>query len=189
MGERAQPQFFQGMARNNRWSNYRLLKACAQLSQAEFDASRTSFFPSISQTFNHLLIVDWYYIDALYGGTQGRKTFADLMPCKGVAELTLAQQASDGKLIAFCERLDEAGISKSINLDRGSNGIQRELTGKTLMHLFVHQIHHRGQIHAMLAGTAIKPPQLDDFFLDGDAPVRAADMQALGFNEETIIKK
>jgi uncharacterized damage-inducible protein DinB len=27
------------------------------------------------------------------------------------------------------------------------------------MHLFAHQIHHRGQAHAMLAGTPLPPPQ------------------------------
>ena len=37
-----------------------------------------------------------------------------------------------------------------------------------LPHLFQHQIHHRGQAHAMLAGTGVAPPQLDEFFLDWD---------------------
>jgi uncharacterized damage-inducible protein DinB len=49
-----------------------------------------------------------------------------------------------------------------------------------LAHLFIHQIHHRGQAHAMLAGTAVKPPQLDEFFLDEDAPRHDAEFRALG---------
>jgi uncharacterized damage-inducible protein DinB len=32
------------MAYNNAWANHRLLLACAALSQAEFEAPRTSFF-------------------------------------------------------------------------------------------------------------------------------------------------
>jgi uncharacterized damage-inducible protein DinB len=39
----------------------------------------------------------------------------------------------------------------------------------------VHQIHHRGQAHAMLAGTSVAPPQLDEFFLDYDASRREND--------------
>jgi hypothetical protein len=35
----------------------------------------------------------------------------------------------------------------------------------------------------MLAGTAVKPPQLDDFILLGDAVHRGADMVALGWDE------
>ena len=49
-----------------------------------------------------------------------------------------------------------------------------------LAHLFQHDIHHRGQVHAMLAGTDVAPPQLDEFFLQQDAPLRADDLRALG---------
>ena len=43
-----------------------------------------------------------------------------------------------------------------------------------LAHLFNHQTHHRGQVHAMLAGTGVPPPQLDEFFLDWDRHPSAA---------------
>ena len=43
-------------------------------------------------------------------------------------------------------------------------------------------IHHRGQAHAMLAGTAVAPPQLDEFLLLTDAAARAADLPVLGFS-------
>jgi uncharacterized damage-inducible protein DinB len=34
-----------------------------------------------------------------------------------------------------------------------------------LLHLFQHQIHHRGQAHVQLQDAGIAPPQLDDFHL------------------------
>ena len=49
-----------------------------------------------------------------------------------------------------------------------------------LAHLFVHQIHHRGQVHAMLSGTGVAPPQLDEFFLSQDAALRRPELAALG---------
>ena len=49
-----------------------------------------------------------------------------------------------------------------------------------------HQIHHRGQAHAMLAGTRIAPPQLDEFFCTGEAHLRAQDFAELGFSEAAI---
>ncbi|TMA85157.1 MAG: damage-inducible protein DinB, partial [Deltaproteobacteria bacterium] len=61
-----------------------------------------------------------------------------------------------------------------------------ERVDRALAHLFVHQIHHRGQAHAMLAGTSVPPPQLDEFLLASDAPVRAADLEGLGFSEADI---
>jgi hypothetical protein len=38
----------------------------------------------------------------------------------------------------------------------------------------------------MLAGTAVKPPQLDEFFLAGEAPLRAEELAALGLREADI---
>ena len=60
-------EHFVAMARNNAWANHRLLTACEALTAEEFAAPRTSFFPSLRATFNHILVVDWYYLDALEG--------------------------------------------------------------------------------------------------------------------------
>jgi uncharacterized damage-inducible protein DinB len=52
-----------------------------------------------------------------------------------------------------------------------------------LEHLFQHQIHHRGQAHAMLSGTRVKPPQLDEFFLAQDEPLRRHELLALALHQ------
>ena len=38
----------------------------------------------------------------------------------------------------------------------------------------------------MLAGTAIKPPQLDEFFCAGEADLRAEEFRALGWSEAQV---
>ena len=40
---------YRGMAYNNGWANHRLLVACERLSQADFTAPRTGFFPSLAR--------------------------------------------------------------------------------------------------------------------------------------------
>jgi uncharacterized damage-inducible protein DinB len=64
--------------------------------------------------------------------------------------------------------------------------VQHDRAGHVLAHLFMHQTHHRGQVHAMLAGTPVKPPQLDEFLMPSDAPLREADMRALGWSEAAV---
>lgn len=54
-------------AHANRLANHRLHGAMAALGADEFHAPRTSFFPSLAATLNHLLAVDLYYIGALHG--------------------------------------------------------------------------------------------------------------------------
>jgi uncharacterized damage-inducible protein DinB len=55
-----------------------------------------------------------------------------------------------------------------------------------LAHLFQHQIHHRGQVHAMLAGSPVAPPPLDEFFCAGEARLRAPEFAALGWTEQMV---
>ena len=62
--------------------------------------------------------------------------------------------------------------------DRGAKGMIPERVSYLLAHLFQHQIHHRGQAHAMLSGAGVSPPQLDEFFLDYDRDPAAARMLA-----------
>lgn len=180
-------------AYNNAWSNHRLLKACAQLSQDEFAATnRVSFFPSIKYTLNHILTVDWFYIDALEREAHGEPPHPDYTafwtpeePFDTCAALHAAQRDSDRRLIAYCEQLDDASFDNIVTIDRGEH-LQRDTRARLLAHLFQHQVHHRGQVHAMLAGTPVAPPQLDEFFSAGERDLRAQDFKDLGWTEEGI---
>lgn len=172
-------------ARANRLANRRLLAAVAQLSDADFHAPRTSFFPSLAQTLNHLLAVDLYYIGALHGDANLVRVYADFVPAATLAELAQRQRVSDERLIAFCAGLDDAGCTRVVDMDRGTQ-VQRDLALHVLAHLYMHQTHHRGQVHAMLSGTAVAPPQLDEFLMPTDAKFRVADMAALGWREADV---
>lgn len=180
------------MAFNNLWANHRLFIACAQLSEAEFEAVRVSFFPSIKATLNHNLTVDWFYVDALERELRGEPPhddcyvfFRDDQPFASCADLMRGQQRVDWRLVAYCEQLHDADCGRYVTLARPGKA-QRDTRARLLAHLFQHQIHHRGQVHAMLAGTSVKPPQLDEFFCEGDAGLRAADLAALGLSETRI---
>lgn len=170
---------FAQMARNNAWSNARLLGACGRLAPEAFAAERTGFFPSLQRTLNHILIVDWYYLDALMAGGCGRETLRDEVPCPDVAELRQAQAETDRALIAFCDGLDDSDLPHIVVIERDLGRVDEETVAAVLSHLFVHQIHHRGQAHAMLSGTGVAPPQLDEFFLAADSPLRAGELRRL----------
>ena len=71
------------------------------------------------------------------------------------------------------------------DMDRGRH-VQRDRAAHVLAHLFMHQNHHRGQVHAMLSSTGVAPPQLDEFLMPSDAPLRAADMAELGWREPDV---
>jgi len=178
-------QTYRAFAHNNAWANHRLLEACAALSQEEFEADRTSFFPSLQLTLNHIYVIDLFYVDALEGGWLGPAAWKNDVPCPTVAELTVAQAAVDGRLIAVCDALTPGLLDGFVRVNRDTR-VQTERRDRLLMHLFQHQIHHRGQAHAMLSGTAVEPPQLDEFFAAEEAPLRAGEFARLGWSEDSI---
>jgi uncharacterized damage-inducible protein DinB len=183
---------FATMAYQNAWANHRLLRACARLSQQDFVAHRTSFFPSLKATANHILTVDWYYLDALESAKQGkppeanpRRFFDPEEPFVTCAEIQREQRAADRRLVAFCVALTDAALDRPVAVMRRA-GLEQETMTRLLAHLFQHQIHHRGQMHAMLAGTAVRPPQLDEFFCANEARLRADELAELGYSEAMI---
>jgi uncharacterized damage-inducible protein DinB len=176
---------------NNAWSNHRLLHACGQLSHAEFIAPRVSFFPSIKATLNHIVTVDWYYVDALERGLRGgdvnreaAKFFRPTEPFEECDSLARAQREVDRRLVAACVGLTDAILARPIAIMRRE--VQQEAAARLLAHLFQHQIHHRGQVHAMLSGTSVPPPQLDEFFCANEAHLRAAELAEIGLSEDHI---
>jgi uncharacterized damage-inducible protein DinB len=183
---------FATMAYNNAWANHRLLSAVALLPEKEFRAERTGFFPSLSATLNHILTVDWYYVDALERGFRGQpvnveatRFFEPEEPFSDCTGLRTAQRSVDRRLVALCVALTGDTLDATIGVQRQA-GVQHEPATRLLAHLFQHQIHHRGQAHAMLAGTAVAPPQLDEFFCMNEAHLRAAELADLGYTEEAI---
>lgn len=172
-------EHFRRMAENNLWSNDRLYRAVLALGSGEFEAERTSFFPSIKATLNHILSVDLYYLDMLQEGGQGSATFDVWRDYDDPAHLAAAQAETDRRLLDFCAGLGSAVLDRRVVTDRGEKGLIPERIGDLLAHLFIHQIHHRGQVHAMLSGTSVMPPQLDEYFLDFDLPLRREEMDRL----------
>ena len=178
--------FLRTQTRANRLANHRLHEAMRPLSQADYEAARTSFFPSLALTLEHILAVDHYYLAALHGEADMERQWCDSPRGVALAELARAQAVADDRFTAHVAGLAAAALEDIIALDRGEGRVQRERRGHVIGHLLAHQVHHRGQAHAMLAGTAVPPPQLDEFLLPSEAHLREVEMKALGWSEGTL---
>lgn len=155
---------YAAMARNNAWANATLHGVLAGLPEGGFAAPRPGFFASLERTLNHIYEVDLYYIDALEAAGAGRAVY-DRKDIADPTELGRCQAAADRRLVAFCDALTPEDLASTRATER-RGGVVRETVAALLLHLFQHQIHHRGQAHVQLSDAGIAPPQLDEFFLE-----------------------
>ena len=173
-------------AHANRLANLRLHKAMASLTVAELHAPRSSFFPTLMATLNHILSVDQYYVGVLHGDPGLESAWQDRVPATELAPLADLQRHSDERLLRWLAAAEAGALDRPVHMPRGQGRVQTDAAAHMLQHLFMHQTHHRGQVHAMLSGTPVPPPQLDEFLMPSEPHLRIAEMAALGWDETTV---
>ncbi|MDE0521498.1 MAG: nuclease, partial [Boseongicola sp.] len=98
----------------------------------------------------------------------GRAVYA-LPDIENVSALAEEQSRLDMELMNFCD--GDIDLDRCMAVERPGAQTQERI-GALLPHLFQHQVHHRGQAHVQVGEAGIKPPQLDDFFLEWErAPI------------------
>lgn len=176
---------YRQLARNARLANARLDRACMALRPGEWEATRTSFFPSLKETMVHLLDADRYYIDTLRGDLTGVSAPSGSRATP--AEFAIERAEVDDWLVEFCEALTAQALFRQISIPWPDRTLT-ETVADTLLHVLLHGQHHRGQIHAMLSGTSVPPPQIDEFILADNGEARVEDLRALGWSEARLTR-
>lgn len=158
------PDHFQTFARYNAWANDRLYAACAQLSDADFKASRQAFFGSILGTLNHILVGDRAWLGRIEGVPSGISRLDEIL-FEDLAGLRQARKAKDERIVRLAGTLDAEALTRDL-VYRTTAGVEHTTPLVwVLSHMFNHQTHHRGQVHGLLSQTTVKPPPLDLIFL------------------------
>jgi uncharacterized damage-inducible protein DinB len=146
------PAYAYLMARYNAEMNRRVYSAAEGLTEAQRRAECGAFFGSVHATLNHLVWADRMWMSRFDGwekpavGVAGSVGLYD-----DFAELWTARQALDVRLLEWAGRIDQAFLDGALRWYSGAMG--REMTMQVaplVAHLFNHQTHHRGQVHAML---------------------------------------
>ncbi len=151
-----------GFARYNLWANERLYAAAGRRGDDDYGAERGAFFGSVHRTLNHLLVTDRIWLGRFTGSREAAPPL-DTILFDTFAPLRAARAGEDARIIAFVETLDAHALTAPIEYGNSSGQRFRQPLGSALDHLFNHQTHHRGQVHALLTGIAGRQaaPSLD----------------------------
>lgn len=164
------PEWCRTMARYNAWQNASLYAAADTLSEADRRADRGAFFGSIHGTLAHLLWGDSVWMSRFAGWPA---------PGAGIPEsahwvadwtdLRARRRATDQGIRAWTEALTQADLAGDLSWQSAVlKGEVRRPRALLLAHMFNHQTHHRGQVHAMLTAAGARPADTDLFLLPAD---------------------
>ncbi|MEL7100118.1 MAG: DinB family protein [Pseudomonadota bacterium] len=160
------------MARYNAWQNRQLTEALEGQPDEVLHEDRGAFFGSIFSTLNHILWGDAMWMSRLVPGVDAPSVGADghtiFTPTFGV--WSAERFRMDGAIRVWADGLNTIDLTGDLTWHSG-------MTGKTLskpmshcvVHMFNHQTHHRGQVHAMVTAAGLKAPVTDIVFMPEDS--------------------
>jgi len=166
------PEYCRLMARYNAWQNRQLEKALQDTTSEQLTADHGAFFGSILGTLNHILWGDGMWMsrfDTSVERPQGTiPESRDLFPTLGT--WSAERFRMDGLIGQWAARLKTVDLEDTFSFH--SSVLKGEVTraiAPCVVHMFNHQTHHRGQVHAMMTRAGLDAPVSDIFLMPEDA--------------------
>lgn len=149
------------LARYNIWATTKLSQSLANVTDADFYRDSGLFFQSIFGTLNHLLLGEhelWF--------SRFAKGYSPTLQLNSIVEQdrhiliqTLQEKALNW--ITFLNDLDPQDLAGNLNYQTSTGQPKSLPYAATLVHVFNHGTHHRGQISAALTAMGYACPELD----------------------------
>lgn len=151
------------MARYNAVMNADLYAAAGRLGDEERRRDRRAFWGGIEGTLAHLLWGDRMWMSRFAGWEKPDVSLKEsAVLTVPFTELAQARVEADASLQAWADAVDPAWLAGDQTWFSGAAGREmRRPRGLLAAHLFNHQTHHRGQVHAMLTAAGVKPGDTD----------------------------
>lgn len=149
------------MARYNAWANGRLYDACLAPPPGAAAQARPSFFGSIVNTLNHILVADRAWFGRIEGVDYGFRSLDQIL-YEDLEHLAAAREEFDTHMIGMVDGWDDARLQGTFSYANTAGQRFEQPLHPVLTHVFNHQTHHRGQVHDMLSQVeGAAPPSLD----------------------------
>ena len=154
------------LAKYNQLMNQRQYAAAAQLSEADLYEDKGAFFKSIFGTLNHILVGDIIWLRRFSEHPSSKKALSYIRALEKPESLDERLFADLGELNAERETVDEVivqWVKKLSANDLGECISYSNMAGQSFSkpflglvnHLFLHQVHHRGQVTTLLSQCGI----------------------------------
>jgi uncharacterized damage-inducible protein DinB len=154
----------------NRWMNDRIYAACAKLADQDRKRDVGAFFKSIHGTLNHILVGDRVWLGRFTEvpftvRSLDQELYADF------TQLRAQRHRTDEDIIAWVTSRSGSEFQGQMSYMSTINPQPRTYPfWLVVVHFFNHQVHHRGQVTALLMQNGIDPGVTDLIWLPDVQP-------------------
>lgn len=140
----------------NDWGRDRLMAAARPLTDGALDRPFEMGPGSLRKTLHHLAIVEEIWLRRWLGEVPSYDEMPALYP---LDDLTAAWRDTAARRNALIDRLDEAGLSRSVSFTTRAGDAYTLTLGELMLHVVLHGVHHRAQITNMLRHVGAELPK------------------------------
>ena len=140
----------------NKEVRHRYFDALCKMSWEEFTKNREASFHSIRDIFVHTLSVIDYWLDFLQNQKlYSRKEFDEY---KTYALVRAYMEHVENRMQSYLESLKPEGLTKTYATQDEAGKTVAVTTEDVLIHMFEEEVHHRGELIALLWQMNVEPP-------------------------------
>jgi uncharacterized damage-inducible protein DinB len=143
----------------NYWARDRQLQTCASLSVEQFLRTVGGSFPSVRDTFAHMVAVERIWLERWRG-----KSPKSLIPANDFPTLAVVVErwgTVERDIREYLAGLDEAALARPVTYINIRGEEWTYPLRRMIVHLLNHQSCHRGQVATILRMLGIQPPAVD----------------------------
>ncbi|NCI78801.1 DinB family protein [Acinetobacter kanungonis] len=152
---------FELLARYNVWSTRKLNQVLKSVSDADFNAECGLYFKSISGTLNHLLVGEHYLWFPRFLGKTSPVLKLNTIIENDKDKLIYQLEDKDHNWIDFLRDVDVEKFNYDLKYKTSSGKDMSLPYAATLLHVFNHGTHHKGQITTALTSMGYLCPEMD----------------------------
>ncbi len=150
------------LAEYNQLMNQRQYSAVENLSTLQLCEDRGAFFKSVLGTLNHILVGDIVWLKRFSSHPSSRESLLhicemetpkslDAILFTNLDELKTEREKIDQTIIEWINQLSDMDLTSCISYTSMSGNSFSKQFLSLINHLFLHQVHHRGQVATLLS--------------------------------------
>ena len=154
------------LAEYNQLMNQRQCKAASKLSVEELNEDKKAFFKSILGTLNHILVGDIIWLKRfaqlpickehlLYFTELEKPKSLDILLFQNLDEFKFEREKVDSLIVNWVRNLSDETLDQCLPYQNMVGKIFNKPLSSLINHLFLHQVHHRGQITTLFSQYSI----------------------------------